>query len=704
MRYRIISDNPGRIRVRFGTYAFDKPLEGSIRKLAEGRSFVLSAEVHSANGGLLICYRKGSRREVISFIESLDFRAIAPMPEDDATKEIDNNFKSGLMKLVVTHYAKKFLLPAPLRAALTIWNGAKYILKGLSTLSEGKLTVEVLDAASITACLAQRNFKTASTIMLMLSVSSLLEDYTHARTKAVLTSSLAVKADKVWLANGSEDVLIPIDDLKIGDRIRVRTGSVIPVDGEITDGEAYINEASMTGEPLSVRKAKGSTVFAGTVVDEGCIHVQVRALSGNTKIQKIIELIDNSENLKAGVQSRAENLADRIVPFSFLGFGLTLLLTRNITKAVSILMVDYSCAIKLSTPISVISAIREAADHDITVKGGKYLEAFAEADSVVFDKTGTLTNAEPVLERAISFSDYSEDEILRIAACIEEHFPHSVARAIVKGAADRGLNHQEEHAEVQYIVAHGIATTLHGKRAIIGSHHFVSEDEHVEITAEQQAAIEAQSGGCSVVYLAIGGKLSGVLCISDPPRAEAGEAIGLLKKAGIENVVMLTGDSQKAAEVTAAKLGITKCFAQVLPEDKHRYVEQLKADGHRVIMVGDGINDAPALAAADVSVAMSDASDIAREAADITLRGADLTELATLRTLSEKLMTRIHRNYRFIIGFNSSLLLLGLFGIIAPTTSAFLHNASTMAICARSMTPMLEKKQNSATEEDTGKA
>lgn len=704
MRYRIISDNPGRIRVRFGTYAFDKPLEGSIRKLAEGRSFVLSAEVHSANGGLLICYRKGSRREVISFIESLDFRAIAPMPEDDATKEIDNNFKSGLMKLVVTHYAKKFLLPAPLRAALTIWNGAKYILKGLSTLSEGKLTVEVLDAASITACLAQRNFKTASTIMLMLSVSSLLEDYTHARTKAVLTSSLAVKADKVWLANGSEDVLISIDDLKIGDRIRVRTGSVIPVDGEITDGEAYINEASMTGEPLSVRKAKGSTVFAGTVVDEGSIHVQVRALSGNTKIQKIIELIDNSENLKAGVQSRAENLADRIVPFSFLGFGLTLLLTRNITKAVSILMVDYSCAIKLSTPISVISAIREAADHDITVKGGKYLEAFAEADSVVFDKTGTLTNAEPVLERAISFSDYSEDEILRIAACIEEHFPHSVARAIVKGAADRGLNHQEEHAEVQYIVAHGIATTLHGKRAIIGSHHFVSEDEHVEITAEQQAAIEAQSGGCSVVYLAIGGKLSGVLCISDPPRAEAGEAIGLLKKAGIENVVMLTGDSQKAAEVTAAKLGITKCFAQVLPEDKHRYVEQLKADGHRVIMVGDGINDAPALAAADVSVAMSDASDIAREAADITLRGADLTELATLRTLSEKLMTRIHRNYRFIIGFNSSLLLLGLFGIIAPTTSAFLHNASTMAICARSMTPMLEKKQNSATEEDTGKA
>ena len=434
------------------------------------------------------------------------------------------------------------------------------------------------------------------------------------------------------------------------------------------------------------------------------IAVQVDALSGNTKIQKIIQLIDNSENLKAGVQSRAENLADRIVPFSFLGFGLTLLLTRNITKAVSILMVDYSCAIKLSTPISVISAIREAADHDITVKGGKYLEAFAEADSIVFDKTGTLTNAEPVLERVISFSHYSEDEILKIAACIEEHFPHSVARAIVKGAAERNLNNQEEHAEVEYIVAHGIATTLHGKRAVIGSHHFVSDDEHVVVTPEQQAEIEEKSGGCSVVYLAIGGELSGVLCISDPPRKEAKQAIQLLKRAGISNIVMLTGDSQKAAEVTAEKLGITQCFAQVLPEDKHRYVEQLKADGHRVIMVGDGINDAPALAAANVSVAMSDASDIAREAADITLRGADLTELATLRTLSEKLMARIHRNYRFIIAFNSSLLLLGLFGVIAPTTSAFLHNASTMAICAKSMTPVLKKpsdNKENETEEET---
>jgi heavy metal translocating P-type ATPase len=390
------------------------------------------------------------------------------------------------------------------------------------------------------------------------------------------------------------------------------------------------------------------------------------------------------------VQSRAENLADSIVPFSFIGFALTLALTRNVTKAVSVLMVDYSCAIKLSTPIAVISAIREASDMDFTVKGGKYLEEFALADTVVFDKTGTLTNAEPTLERVIAFGK-SEDEVLKTAACLEEHFPHSVARAVVRGAAERGLDHMEEHAEVRYIVAHGIVTELGGERAIIGSKHFVSEDEGVEITPEQQAEIDEKSGACSVIYLAVGGRLTGALCICDPPRKEAKVAIDLLKKSGIENVVMLTGDSKKAAEITAQKLGISKCYAQVLPEEKHSYVEQLKADGARVIMVGDGINDAPALAAANVSVAMSDASDIAREAADITLRSSDLTELAALRKLSERLMERINGNYRFIVGFNSALLLSGLAGILTPSMSAFLHNASTMLICAKSMQPLMDK-------------
>ena len=690
MKFKIVYDKPGRIRFRCGGYAFDKTLEGSVYELVIANSFVQSAEVHSENGGILVYYQKGHRADIVHLISAINPKALKPVKCETGIEQIDTDFKSEIVKILVKRFVSKAILPAVVGKFIAVAKGFKYIWRAVDTLGQGHLNVDVLDGASVAACLVQKNYKTARTIMFMLSISALLEEYTRAKTKAALTDSLAVKTDKVWLVDGDTDILISMLELKVGDRIRIRTGSVIPVDGEVTDGEANVNESSMTGEPLSVMKSEGATVFAGTVVDEGSIVVRVRALSGNTKIQKIIQLIDNSENLKAGVQSRAEHLADSIVPFSFLGFALTLLLTRNITKAVSILMVDYSCAIKLSTPISVISAIREAADHDITVKGGKYLEEFALADSIVFDKTGTLTNAEPVLEKVIPFGSYTEDEVLKTAACLEEHFPHSVARAIVKGAAERGLYHEEEHADVQYIVAHGIATTLHGERAVIGSKHFVSEDEGVKITEEQQTEIDEKSGACSVVYLAVGGTLVGALCISDPPRTEAKEAVDLMKKSGIENVVMLTGDSQKAAEVTAKQLGISVFHAQVLPEDKHRYVEQLTADGKRVIMVGDGINDAPALAAANVSVAMSDASDIAREAADITLRGADLTELAALRQLSETLMARIDRNYRFIVGFNSALLLLGFVGVITPSVSAFLHNASTMAICAKSMTPLLK--------------
>ena len=425
------------------------------------------------------------------------------------------------------------------------------------------------------------------------------------------------------------------------------------VDGQITEGEAYINEASMTGEPLAVMKSAGASVFAGTVVEEGSVVIKVRKLSSDTKISKIIELIDNSENLKAGVQSKAERLADSIVPYSFLAFGLTLLFTRNVTKAVSVLMVDYSCAIKLSTPIAVISAIKEAADDDVTVKGGKYLEEYALADSIVFDKTGTLTNAEPVLEKVIALGDYSEAETLKTAACLEEHFPHSVARAIVKGAADRDIDHAEEHAEVQYIVAHGISTTLHGKRAIIGSRHFVCEDEGIEITDEQQAEIDEKSGACSVVYLAVGDKLTGALCISDPPRPEAEVAVKQLKEAGITNIIMLTGDSAKAAEITAQKLGISDFRAQVLPEDKHRYVEQLKEQGHRVIMVGDGINDAPALTTADVGIAIGAGQDIAIESADIVLMKSDLNDAVTAVKLSRSVMKNIKENLFWALIYNS---------------------------------------------------
>lgn len=694
MKAQIVYDKPCRIRFRCGSNAFTKELERSIHKLVMSNPWAIACEAHYENGGILIRYKEGHRAEAVELVRKLRGSDLAPVSDNQYdTEEIDRTFKSDLAKLVMQRYIRKAILPAPIGAALIVYSGLKYIAKGVSALFDGNLTVEVLDGASISACLIQKNYNTAGTVMFLLSVSGLLEDYTRARTRAALTDSLAIKADQVWLAGKDADTLIPMSQLQVDDCIRVRTGSVIPVDGQITEGEAYINEASMTGEPLAVMKSAGASVFAGTVVEEGSVVIKVRKLSSDTKISKIIELIDNSENLKAGVQSKAERLADSIVPYSFLAFGLTLLFTRNVTKAVSVLMVDYSCAIKLSTPIAVISAIKEAADDDVTVKGGKYLEEYALADSIVFDKTGTLTNAEPVLEKVIALGDYSEAETLKIAACLEEHFPHSVARAIVKGAADRDIDHAEEHAEVQYIVAHGISTTLHGKRAIIGSRHFVCEDEGIEITDEQQAEIDEKSGACSVVYLAVGDKLTGALCISDPPRPEAEEAVKQLKEAGITNIIMLTGDSAKAAEITAQKLGISDFRAQVLPEDKHRYVQQLKEHGHRVIMVGDGINDAPALAAANVSVAMSDASDIAKETADITVRGADLTQLAAIRQLSEKLMHRINSNYRFILLFNSVLLLSGAFGLLQPSASALLHNASTMAICAKSMTPLEDKKR-----------
>ena len=610
-------------------------------------------------------------------------------------KQIDNKFKQDLMILTAKHFAFKMFLPSCFRVPITIFRSLKYIKKALKSLLDCKVNVDVLDGASITSCLLQRNFKTAGTVMFLLSVSGLLEDYTHARTKAVLTDSLAIKTDKVWLVTKDGDVLIPIDDLSIGDNIRVQTGKVIPIDGTVVSGDANVNESSMTGEPLPAHKQEGNSVFAGTVVEEGSLVIKVRELASNTKISKIIDLINDSENLKAGVQSHAERLADRIVPFSFLGFFAVLSFTRNITKAVSLLMVDYSCAIKLSTPIAVISAIKEAADNKITIKGGKYLEAFANADTIVFDKTGTLTNAEPTLEKVISFSEYSEDDILRIAECLEEHFPHSVANAVVIAAAQRGLSHIEEHTQVNYIVAHGISTTLHGKRAVIGSKHFVVEDENVEITQEQQEKINEKSSACSVLYLSVGGELIGVLCISDPPRKEAKKAIELLKSHGIKNVVMLTGDSFKAAKATAEMLGITEYKYQVLPEQKHGYVERLKSDGNKVIMVVDGINDTPALAAADVSVAMSDASDIARETADITITNSEITELVRIRILSELLMRRINKNYRFIIGFNSALMLSGLIGIITPSLLALLYNASTMLICAKSMSPLIDDENDS---------
>ena len=532
----------------------------------------------------------------------------------------------------------------------------------------------VLDAASIAGAIARREWSTAGSVMFLLGLSALLEDYTRKRTQTTLTQSLAIHVDTVWrVAEDGSEESIPMGRLALGERIRVRSGALIPVDGTVTDGDAMENEASMTGEPLPVHKRQGSTVYAGTVLEEGSLVIQTAALAGESRIQQIVGLIENSEALKAGAQSRAERLADAIVPFSLAGALAVGLLTRNVTRALSVLMVDYSCAIKLSTPISIISAMREASARRIMVKGGKYLEAFAEADTIVFDKTGTLTAACPRVEEVLDFTGRGEDELLRCAACIEEHFPHSMARAVTRAAEERGLNHEERHAKVEYLVAHGIAF----------------EDEGVACTDEQARRIAAAARGRSVLYLAIGGRLAGVLLISDPPRPEAAEAIAALRALGVRRVIMLTGDQETAARAVCERLGIDTFRAQVLPADKASLIEGYKEGGSRLIMVGDGVNDSPALAAADVSVAMRDASDLAREVADITLLSSDLRELAALRRLSQRMLERINRNYRSILTINTSLLALGIFGILPPTTTALLHNASTMAISAASMRPYL---------------
>ncbi len=694
MKFKIVYDKPGRIRFRCGEYAFEREKETAVFLILKNCDFVNDAEVHSANGSILVYYAEGHRDDVVSVVRNIKKEDLTEETSGEfQIKQIDSDFSDRIILTVLRRFVTRAILPDPVRRIMTFIKGIGYVCKGIAALFNSGMTVEVLDGASIGTCLIQKNYSTAGTIMFLLNLSSIMEEYTHARTKAVLRESLIVNTDEVWLVQGDTDVKITMAELKTDDVVRIRAGSMIYADGEVVDGEAYINEATMTGESLPVHKKKGSSVFAGTLVEEGSVAVRVRNLSSDSRINRIVALIDESENLKAGVQSRAERLADSVVPFSFIAFGLVYLFTGNVTKAVSVLMVDYSCAIKLSAPIAVISAIKEAADRGITVKGGKYLEEFAAADTIVFDKTGTLTNAKPELAEVIAFRPYNKTEVLRIAACLEEHYPHSVARAIVNGAAERNLIHEEEHAEVEYIVAHGVATQYRGKRAIIGSRHFVEEDEHVEFSAAQSKAIEKASDKGSLIYLAIGGKLAGILVINDPPRENAAEVVKNLKNAGIERIVMLTGDSRRIAENIAETLEITDVIAEVLPEEKFAEIEKLKAEGHRVIMVGDGINDAPALAAANVSVAMNDASEIAQETADITIRHSDLNELVTVRRLSEKLMKRISDSYHFIITFNTALLAGGIFGFLAPATSAFLHNSSTLLICMKSMTALEEKKQ-----------
>ena len=674
--------------MRAGKEAFTKEETYGLSETLLEYDFIDEVTISHRNGSILIFYNDISKKAEILHI--LDKISQADLYEGKATDnislaEISNDFFFRLSKHVLKRYLFKIILPIPFRKVRMLYHAAHYLYHGLDSLTSFRADVALLDGTAIAASLITRNYKSVGSMMFLLSISDMLEDYTMQKTKSTLKSSLALNIDSVWKVDiddeGNEiESQSPLSQIKKGDKIRIRTGAIIPVDGVIADGDAMINEASMTGESLA---------HAGTVVEEGSIVIEVRSVNDETRLNKIIDMIEDSEELKASIQSKAEKLADSIVPYSLLTTALTYLLTGNTSKALAVLMVDFSCAIKLTTPISVISAMKEASDNRMMVKGGKHLEAYANADTIVFDKTGTLTNAHPVLEKVIPCGKYERDEVLRIAACIEEHFAHSVATAIVKQAEAEGLHHEEDHSEVEYIVAHGISTTYDGKKAIIGSRHFVEEDEGIKFTKKQQKIIEENIKEYSVIYLAIGKKLQGILCISDPVRDEAHDVISQLKELGITNVVMLTGDSENAANKIANDLGITQYKSQVLPEDKASIIQELKDEGHQVIMVGDGINDSPALSAADVSVAMRNSSDIAREVADISLLSDDLYDLVTLRKLSTGMLYKINTNYRHIVMFNGSLIGLGLLGIIPPTTTSLLHNLSTMLFGLRSTKSVL---------------
>jgi len=667
-----------------GQNVFSKGQGHIIERMLADKSWILSAEASYVNGGILIYYKSDLRCNLLSLLDDLKLEEINSIDEDSEIDELNENFVRSFSVLLCKFIFVKFL-PPHIRVALTLKNAFTYWKRGLAALGQGKLNVDVLDATAITTSIAKWDFTTAASIMALLRVTDLLEDYTRKKANATLSQSLVLNIDNVWVVTDNGDILMPLSNIKVGDLIRIRMGGIIPLDGEVVEGTALINESSMTGEPLAAMRKHGHSVYAGTVVEEGSVAIKVKTLADNTRIQNIVSMIDQSEALKAGIQSKAEKLADTIVPFSFIASVFTLIFTRNIAKATSVLMVDYSCAIKLTTPICIISAMREAANRKILVKGGKHLEMFSLADTIVFDKTGTLTEASPKVAKVVAFEGFTTDEVLRLSACLEEHFPHSVAKAIVRQAEAENLHHKEEHADVEYIVAHGISSILNGERVLIGSEHFIFDDENIPLLGKERAIIDKESESHSVVYLAVGGKPAGMICVNDPVRADAKDVLNALRSLGIKRIIMLTGDGEAAARNACETLGIEEYRSQVLPEDKADILRSLRESGHIVIMVGDGVNDSPALSCADVSVAMKDGADIAKEVADITLLTESLDGLVELRILSNRLLERIHMNYRAILGFNTILLLLGIGGAITPSTSAVLHNLSTLALSASSV-------------------
>ena len=693
MKFTIKHESRGRMRVHMEQYRMTYEQADTLLYVIHNHRNVTFVKVYDRTADAVIEY-VGDREQIIELLRHFHYES-ANVPQTvikTSGRELNNSYQEKLLGSVVWHYSKKLLLPLPIRIALTIGRSIKYIGIGLKCLLQRKIEVPVLDATAITVSLITKDFSTASSIMFLLGIGELLEEWTHKKSVDDLARSMSLNVSKVWLKTPeNQEILVESSKIEKGDRVVVHMGNVIPFDGEVLDGEAMVNQASLTGESVPVQRTVGNTVFAGTVVEEGEITIRVKGVEGNNRFDQIVTMIEESEKLKSELEGKAEHYADKLVPWTLGATGLTYLLTRNVTKAMSILMVDFCCALKLAMPISVLSAIREASLYNVTVKGGKFLEAVAEADTIVFDKTGTLTKAHPTVVDVVNFNDeYSSDDMLRVAACLEEHFPHSMAKAVVDAASKKGLSHEEMHTKVEYIVAHGIATSINGKRTVIGSYHFVFEDEKCVVPAGKETLFESLPLYYSHLYLAIEGKLSAVICIEDPLRDEAAAVVTSLKKAGISKVVMMTGDSERTASVIAKKVGVDEYYAEVLPEDKAAFVEREKAKGRKVIMIGDGINDSPALSAANVGIAISDGAEIAREIADITVGSDDLYQIVTLKYISNALMKRIKSNYRKIVGFNSGLIALGVAGVLPPTTTALLHNGSTILISVNSMKNLLE--------------
>ena len=690
MKCTILYETPGRMRVHAVqnrmTLAQADLLEAYLKQVKG----VENATVYDRTGDAVICY-KTSREAVIKALAAFSYQASKDLAPEHSSRELNRQYQDKLLFALVRRGINKLFLPLPLRTAITLVRSAGYLKKGLACLLKGRIQVPVLDAVAITVSMLRGDFQTAGSIMFMLGIGDILDEWTHKKSVADLAGAMSLNIDKVWLQTDAGDVLVPVSQVKPGDRITVRTGGMIPLDGKVADGEAMVNQASITGEPLAIRKAAGGYVYAGTVVEEGSCTIQVEKSAGGGRYDRIVRMIEESEKLKSATEDKASHLADKLVPYSLGATALVWLLTRNVTKALAVLMVDFSCALKLAMPITVLSAMKEASVHHLSVKGGRFLEAVSEADTFVFDKTGTLTYAAPKVAQVITFGGREENEMLRLAACLEEHYPHSMAKAVVAEAAGRQLRHEERHSQVEYLVAHGISSTVDGEKVVIGSHHFVFEDEGCHIPAGEEEKFESLPEEYSHLYLAVSGELAAVICVADPLRKEAKVVVDGLHRLGISKLVMMTGDSAKTAKAVARTVGVDEYYAEVLPEDKAGYIRAEHQAGRKVIMLGDGVNDSPALSEADAGIAIRDGAAIAREVADITVGGDDLTALLTLKQLSDALMARIHRNYRNIIGFNFLLICLGVAGVLPPTTTALLHNASTLAISLRSMTNLLEE-------------